>query len=357
MPPPRRIEYSAGEHLQALELCAEGARRAIQSAMMGSPLPTQAQRHNEKSGVALKQIDSNAQKGSFHFYDHYKDMVRHVGVMVEDLMDKIYDTARDVGTRQANEQAKQQRINDPTDPESIDTRGDYLVTVSTGPSFDSQRDEASDFADTLAQNPQVFPLIGPMVVRLKKLGPIGDEIAEALEALQPPELRKKKEGEQGPDPRMLAAENGQLKQQLQQASQIIQTEQHKGQAQIEKTKIDAQVSMQIEQMKAQLAIELRKMQDATAIRVAEIAAQVKGLVTGHDAAHEAAALHMAQQHEAIQNERDRQHEALMAQQAHDQQLEQQEQGQAHALEAGEASHAQQLDAQAQAAQQQPEAGA
>src|SRR5712691_940987 len=69
LPPPSRLDYHAGEHLQALELCAEGARRAIMSACGLEPLPTAAQRRSEKSGVALKHIDEQSQRGSFHFID------------------------------------------------------------------------------------------------------------------------------------------------------------------------------------------------------------------------------------------------------------------------------------------------
>jgi hypothetical protein len=60
LPLPQRLAYEAGSHLQALELCAEGARRAIQAAVGISPLPTAAQRQNEKSRVALDKIDASS---------------------------------------------------------------------------------------------------------------------------------------------------------------------------------------------------------------------------------------------------------------------------------------------------------
>lgn len=359
LPPPQRLPYTAGEHLQALELCAEGARRAIQAAMMGSPLPTSAQRRNEKSGVALKQIESSRQKGSFHFYDHYKDMVRQVAVITEDLMTPIYDTARDVGTRQANETAKTVRINDSADPESIDTRGDYLVTVSTGPSFDSQRDEASDFADTLAQNPQVFPLIGPMIVRLKKLGPIGDEIAEALEVLQPPELRAKKQEGKPPDPRQLAAELAQVKQQLQQASEFIKTEQAKSQGQLQGKQIDAQADAQKAQatiaadmerarMDGEIKLRIAAMDNETKLRIEEL--KLRGLAMQGELDMAEAALQRAsgiEQQQAKQG-----HEQGMARMGHEASMQQGEQGHLQGLEAGEAEAARQQALAEQQAQPQ-----
>src|SRR5678816_1239884 len=101
MPPGQLAEFPQRNPfepaIQALEVGAEAARRAIQAAMGVTFLPTQAQRHNEKSGVALKQIESSGQKGSFHFVDHYEAMIQEIGVKVEDLMDKILDNARDTG--------------------------------------------------------------------------------------------------------------------------------------------------------------------------------------------------------------------------------------------------------------------
>lgn len=257
LPLPTRLEYNAGEHLQSLELCAEGARRAIQAAMGSNFLPTSAQRRNEKSGKALEKIEEVAQRGSFHFNDHYDDMIAHVGVIVEDLMDKTYDTKRTVGIRKADDTAEMVTINDPGNPEAISTKGDHLVTVSTGPSFDSERDAASDFVDTLASLPNVFPLIASEAVKLKNLGPIGDQIAEILEVLKPPEVRAMLEAkkQKGADPQQQAQALAALKGQLQQLEQVAQqmkqaldTEQAKQQALLQKAKDDNAVKLDIARM-------------------------------------------------------------------------------------------------------------
>lgn len=324
--------------IQALEMGAEGARRAIQAAMMGSPLPTDAQRHNQKSGVALEKIDSNSQKGSFHFVDHYKDMIRHVGVMIEDLMGKIHDTAREIGVRKANETAKVVKVNDPTDPESVSTQGDYLVTVSTGPSFESEREAASDFADTLAQNPQIFPLIGPLVVKLKNLGPIGDEIAKALEVLQPPELRVQKDGQ--PDPvaqgQQALQENVKLKGLLEQAQKAIDTDRAKQEGQIEVKKLDVASREKI----ALATLDAKRADNETKLAVAELGAKVDRLALFLE---ERARLGV-QQHEAEQAGLGRQHDVGMAAMTAEQQAQASAQGHAQTLEQGGVSHGQALEA-------------
>jgi hypothetical protein len=299
--------------IQALSVGAEEMRRAIQAAMGGSPLPTSAQRRNEKSGTALRQIEQAGQRGTFHFLDSYNSMIEHVGVIIEDLLDKVIDNARDTAIRLPNDESKIVRVNDPNAKEFVSTKGKHLVTVGTGPNHDSEREAASEFADTLAGiSPQIFMALGPQLVKLKNLGPIGDEIADTLEKMQPPELRPQKEGE-GPDPKAVMAQAAQMQQQmaqmgqaLEQAQKQIQSEAAKQQATIEKARIDAEV-----------AIKIQAMRDATSISVAHINAAAKGASLEAHAMEEAQALG----HAAEQADNERAHAVGMAAMQHDHGLE------------------------------------
>jgi hypothetical protein len=355
LPLPQRQPYEPP--IQALEIGAEAARRAIQAAMGQSPLPTTAQRRNEKSGVALKHIDEAAQMGSFHFKDHYVNMVQHVGVICEDLMDKIYDSARDVGIRKANDTAEIVRINDPK-KKSVSTQGDHLVTVSTGPSFDSEREAASDFADTLAQvSPEVFALLGPLIVKLKNLGPIGDEMAELLETVQPPPaqaLRKAKAQQDGAiDPASMAQELERSKAQLQQVEAIA------GQMKqaLDNETVKQHATLKKSEMDNAIKVKIAEMDNATRIRIAEINAAIKGytLEADHEKAHEELALGHA--HESDEAERDRAHQREVAERAHEQALEQGEQAHGQALEQGDQAVAGQMAVAHQAAELAPEPSA
>ena len=307
--------------VQAFEIGKESARRSIQAAMGISPLPTSAQRRNEKSGVALKQMDDNQQKGSYHFKDHYLDMIHHVGVIYEDLVDKIHDTTTDVAVRHSDDTSATVRINDENDPNSVSTKGDYLVTVSAGPSDDSTRDAAEKFLDTLAGVPTVFPLVAAEIVRLKQLGPVGDQIADILDLMKPPQVQQmlaaKKQG-QAPDPVALQQQLGQMKEQLGQAEAVMgqlkqeaDTNAAKQQADIQKAQLDAQVR-----------IEIQRMSDATSIKVAEINAAAKGVLAQQEFDAEAIALHEQQahqvgmtalQHEQAQELADKQHQQALEQ--------------------------------------------
>jgi hypothetical protein len=341
LPHPQRNTFEPA--IQALEIAAESMRRAIQSAMGLSFLPTTAQRRNEKSGVALKHIEEVGQRGSFHFTDHYLDMITQVGVIVEDLMDKIYDSSRKVGIRKANDDAEIVAING-AGPKVISTKGTHLVTVSTGPSFDSEREAASDFADTLAQiSPEIFQALGPLIVKLKNLGPIGDEMIEILEAIQPAPIQAVRQSKlQGGkvDPQAAQKQLVQAQAQIQQLTamaeqmkQALDSDAAKQKGAIDKAKIDSQTQIRLQQMR-----------DATALAVAKINALTKGVTSVNEQQVEAIAL----AHEAEQAELDRQHEHDLAAVEHARALALGEQAHQQGLEAGEIGHQQGLEAGEQA---------
>ena len=66
------------------------------------------------------------------------------------------------------------------------------MTLSVGPSYDSERDAANEFSDTLVNNPQLVALalqnpqstsakLLAQAIRLKDLGAIGDAMADAID--------------------------------------------------------------------------------------------------------------------------------------------------------------------------------
>jgi hypothetical protein len=65
--------------------------------------------------------------------------------------------------------------------------GDHDVTVSTGPSYQSQREAVGEFLDTLIQNlpnlpipPQAAAKLLALAIQMKELGPKGDQMAEII---------------------------------------------------------------------------------------------------------------------------------------------------------------------------------
>lgn len=284
-------EPQIGQYATAME----AFRRAIQAAMGGSPLPTSAQRNNEKSGVALAKIEESSDEGNFHFQDKYNFMLERIGRMIDGAMDVVYSpngfAGRDVPFNDEAGEHKVLRINKflpdgSKDPESfhLGESGQHGVTISTGPSSQSQRDAADDFADSLLQHPE---LLGPtpnkvvaQVVRLKNLGAIGDRIADLIAPPDP----------QGPDPNLQAAQ--QMIQQLQAENEAL-----KRGDEIKKYTVD-------EQEKTKRTLGLIQI-DAAEAKL-QLEQELEGIHKSTDRAHEANENDLDRQHEAEQSERTRQ---------------------------------------------------
>lgn len=312
LPLPMRQPYDPP--IQALEILAESAIRSIRSAAGSTPLPSAAARRSEKSGVALKRIEDLVKVGSYHFVDHYDDMIRDLGIVIEDVMDKYYDAPRDTAIRTlkgSKEDTEMVRINDPSNPQAYSTKGDHLVTVSTGPSFENEQEAGSDLADSLMGlgDLEVVRAVLPLAIKLKNQGPIGDELVEIAETLQPPpvqQLRASKQ--QQANPQQLMAQIGQMKEQIQLAEQALQ----QLAAEADGKKLDADVKLKSEDLRARVELEKvrmsnltelekARMDNATRIHVAQIGARTKGVVMAHEAEAEAVAL----AHEHAEAEADR----------------------------------------------------
>lgn len=198
LPLPTRVPFAP--NFQSYEVFAEAARRAIMTAMGGANLPIAAQRKNEKSGVALKEIDKQEAQGTFHFIDNYNFALEHAGRILDAWYPYVYDTKRDLAIREADETHRTIRINDPSflekneagveEPTHYDAKtGEHGVTVSVAQNTDSQRDEASQWVDIVVQNIANFAQTLPpgavakllaLSIKLKQLGPLGDEMADTI---------------------------------------------------------------------------------------------------------------------------------------------------------------------------------
>lgn len=348
--PPMHADYPAGQHLQALEVVKEGFRRAIQSAMGSNFLPSEAQRHNEKSGVALDKITQAASTGTFHFVNNYEDMIRQVGVVIEDLIDKYYDFAGETGVMDADGTAQTVQINSDHD-EAVNTKGDYLLTVSTGPSSDSERQAVQEFTDSLVGNlERIAQVSGPKpaaavfarAIRLRNGGPEMDALADIIE---PPEY-KKKDGQEPPDPQMMAmqGEVQRLTGLLQQAEQEKQAKivEQQGKFATAKMQEDAETARDHEanQVKVFIAGINDKLERLTAALTLNDAERVR--------VHEHQEAVRERAHQAATQARDHAFQRVQTQAGQANDAEMAELGQAHVLEQGQ---------QAAALAPQPEAGA
>jgi hypothetical protein len=227
-------------NFQQYEMAKESAKRAIMAAMGISPLPTDAQRANNKSGIALKKISGERAQGSFHFVDNFDRSIVAGGWQLNEIFKIIHDTKRDIAARKEDGTNYIARVNDPEHPKNREFGGDHDVTLTTGPSDSSQREEVQEFADTLANIPGVFPLIGDLIVKLRNLGPIGEQIAERL---TPPQFAG--QGDDESMPPTAKAAMAQAQQQVQQLQAVIQQlQQEKAAKMVEKNVALQQTALQ-----------------------------------------------------------------------------------------------------------------
>ena len=233
-PAPQRVQLTPD--FQAYSIGTDICRRAIQAAMGINALPTQAQRQNQKSGVALEKIQSEQSIGSYHLVDSYDRAIKLTGRIINHWLPEtdLGETQKPV--READGSHKLVTIN--TDVAVIegdhqyhfpiaDDKGRYQVTISAGPSHESQREEGSEFVDTIVQNLKNLPIAPPQAaqilalgIRLKQLGPLGDQMADII------------------SPQNEGAQTQQQLAQMQQHGQQMQLQMQEMQAELQKLKLE-----------------------------------------------------------------------------------------------------------------------
>lgn len=154
---------------------------------------TLGNRSNESSGIAIQRRNQQSQTSNFHFIDNLNRSIRHTGRICVDLIPFIYDNervVRIVGDEDVQELVK---INGPTEKDgqqiiySLNT-GKYDVTLDTGPSFASKRQEASQAMLELSKSMPVIGQAAPDLVLKSMDVPGASEMAERLKKTLPPGL-------------------------------------------------------------------------------------------------------------------------------------------------------------------------
>ena len=185
-------------------------------------------RSNETSGIAIGARKAESDTGTFHFIDNQARAIRHTGRIIIDLIPHVYNKARVVRIMGVDKEPQNVPINQPLQPGQVPqdedgmaqiydlTAGKYDLTVDTGPSFQTRREEASaGMVELLRALPQAAPILAPRLAKAQDW-PDAEEVAKELELLNP--------AAQGKSPEAQAAQQQiqQLSQGMQQAQQQIQ---------------------------------------------------------------------------------------------------------------------------------------
>lgn len=319
LPPPTRQDFTP--QFQEWEMAKDSAGRDIQAAMGISPLPTAAQRNNQKSGIALEKIQSEEDVGTYQFVDNFENGYLHnMGWQINELIAPILDTEQDVPITEPDGSHSTMhlvgRTSHPIDEAGVydvqglddkhlhTSRGEFDVTISSGPSAQSEREAQSDFVDQLIENLPNLPMPGTpqgkvlaLAIRMRPdLGPIGKQIADLFDPPDPNNL----------PPAAQAA--------IQQATaQVQQLQQENTALHMERLGkvLELRNKLNIESLKGAHKLDEKTMELVTKIVTAELAKQSKASDTQaqNDAARELAELGFSADH--VDRAHDAAHEAGM----------------------------------------------
>ena len=229
IPPPQRqsaADIPAG-FAQDMQLSEHDIQAAIgmYAASLGAP-------SNERSGKAIMARQREGDVGTFHYHDNLNRAIRHCGRVLVDLIPKIYDTERVVRILGYDGTPSEAQINPnlPTASQKVGLQmaynlgvGTYDVSISTGPSYNTLRQEASESMVEMVQaNPNLMGIIGDLMVKNMDW-PGAEEISERLKLTLPPEIQQAEQAkkQKGMSPEMQQVVS-QFEQAIKQKDELIQ---------------------------------------------------------------------------------------------------------------------------------------
>lgn len=211
---------------------------------------------NETSGRAILARQSEADAGTFEFVDNLANAMRRIGILLVEMIPKVYDTERVLRIKNSDGSGDFVEINkviidEQTGKEVVVhdlSLGKYDVTVTTGSSYATKRIETADSMLQFMQAvPQAAQVAADLVAENMDFNN-SEAIAERLKKMLPPNLLTPEEQEE-------IAKNT-----PKQEAPPPSPEQIKAQADMEMKQLDMQ--MKQKEMEFQLQMEQIKLQTA-----------------------------------------------------------------------------------------------
>lgn len=215
----------------------------------------------EQSGKAILARQGQAHTANFSYGDNQARAIKRVGEIIVDLIPYVYPEAEVVHIVKPDNKRKQVQINQPfveggvqkiyrVSPGEI---GRYDVTVSTGPSYHSRRQEAVASMMQLVQSyPAFMQVAGDLLLDNMDI-PGAHEMAERWRRTLPPNLQDPNDGDQQIPPQ-IAAQFQQMQQQIQQLTQMLQPKLLETQTRLKVAEMDNQTKLQIEELRSEAGI-------------------------------------------------------------------------------------------------------
>jgi hypothetical protein len=213
VPPPQRQSPSAD--ISSFMVLVQAAQQGMYSATGIFPASL-GQQSNESSGRAINARKIQSDVANFHFTDNMARAIRFLGRVLIDLIPKYYDTERVIRILHQDGSTEAVKINgefqDKKGQNKIFdlSKGKYDVSVVTGPSYTTKREQALDSMIQISQaNPNIWTVAPDLMIK-EMDWPGADKLAERFKKTLPPQLT----ADDSPIP-------PQVQQQMEQAQQMI----------------------------------------------------------------------------------------------------------------------------------------
>lgn len=226
IPPPARQAPAVmpSAQVQMLQLSTEEMRAASGQQNANFGIKSEAQ-----SGVGIQRLKVQGETATFHFPDNLIRALKYEAKVLIDLIPKVIDTRQivrilgldgkeasallDPEINQAYLESSNKELTGIFNP----MVGKYDVTIDTGPSFQTQRQEASAALTELAtRNPALMQVAGDLIVRSYDF-PGADAIATRIEKTLPSNIKDGEENQVD-----LGRQLQQANQQIEQAKTLVQ---------------------------------------------------------------------------------------------------------------------------------------
>lgn len=301
VPPPQRDQ--AEPAIQAMVLMLAKSEEAIK-ATTGIHDPSLGKdTAQEKSGRAIQALQAQGELGSSNYPDNVRRALIYAGEQIVEVLPKITRPGQVMTILGMDEEPQQVIIGQPyeekdgraiprpdIDPEQAKLQkglakfydlkaGTYSVTVAVGKAFATRREEGRMALGDLIPHlpPPMAAAVTPEFIETLDM-PDAHKIAETARRALPPELRPPDDKNQ-PDPAQLQQQLQQMGQMLQALTQelnaknqIIETDQVKLQAELQKAQLQEQAETERAQIEAQtrILLEQRKLEVQLEIEMAKL---------------------------------------------------------------------------------------
>ena len=221
-------------------------------------------RGNETSGRAIYARQQQGEIATFNYQDNMSKAVQYTYEILIDLIPEIYDAEREIRVLGSDGAEDYKRINQVVmDYETMTairvndiTTGKYDVTVTSGPNFATQRQEAAETYSQLAQgNPEIMSIAGDLVFKSMDL-PYAEDIGERLKFLLPPQVQESlgEDKEVPPEVQQMMAQAQEAMQMVEQrAQEVAQLEQQASESKSQADAAQSDIRAEIANLKAEKA--------------------------------------------------------------------------------------------------------